>query len=109
MSVSWSLALIEYACVGPSKLPFGELMFALLMVVRRSSMFRPYLASARGLNCTRTEGRWPPEMLTTPTPGSCAIFWARRVKLKSSASMRFKVFEVTASVMIGASAGLNLA
>jgi hypothetical protein len=87
----------------------GELPFALAMVVRRSSMLSPYLASARGLNWMRTAGRCPPEMLTTPTPGSWEIFCASRVKERSSTSMSLSVSEVTASVMMGASAGLNFA
>ena len=36
-----SLALIVYARLGPSKLPFGVLTLALEIVVRRSSMLRP--------------------------------------------------------------------
>ncbi len=47
-SVSWSFALIVYERVGPSKLPFGVLTFRFEMVVRRSSRFSPYDASARG-------------------------------------------------------------
>jgi len=48
-------------------------------------------------------------MLTSPTPFSCEIFCARRVSLKSSRSVSDMLFEVTASVRIGASAGLILA
>ena len=57
----------------------------------------------------RTAGRCPPEMLTTPTPGSCETFCASRVKDRSSTSMSLSVADVTASVMMGASAGLNFA
>src|SRR5215471_1042855 len=32
----------------------------------------------------RTAGRWPPLILTRPTPGSCEIFCARRVSARSS-------------------------
>ena len=32
----------------------------------------------------RTAGRWPPLMLTRPTPGSCEIFCASRVSARSS-------------------------
>ena len=59
-SVNWSLALIVYERVGPSKLPFGVLTLRFEMVVRRSSMLRPYDASARVFACTRTAGRLPP-------------------------------------------------
>ena len=49
-------------------------------------MFSPFAASARGLICTRTAGRWPPPMLTRPTPGCCEIFCARRVSAIDSIS-----------------------
>ena len=39
--------------------------------------------SAVGLACTRIAGFWPPLMLTSPTPGSCEIFWASRVSARS--------------------------
>ena len=57
----------------------------------------------------RIAGRWPPEMLTRPTPLSCEIFCASRVSLMSSSSVSDMLLEVTASVRIGASAGLILA
>ncbi len=57
----------------------------------------------------RTDGRWPPLMLTSPTPGNCEIFCASRVSLRSSRSVSGSVVEVTASVMIGVSAGFTLA
>ena len=57
----------------------------------------------------RTAGRWPPEMLTRPTPGNCEIFCARRVSARSSTCVSGSVLEVTASVRTGASAGLTLA
>ena len=47
-------------------------------------------------------------MLTSPTPGNCEIFCASRVSAKSSTLGRGKRFEVSASVKIGASAGLVL-
>ena len=61
-----------------------------------------------GLTCTRTAGFCPPEMDTRPTPGSCEIFWANRVSAKSSTRERAIVFDVSASVRIGASAGFVL-
>src|SRR5665647_1701091 len=42
-------------------------------------MLRLLAASAFGLTCMRTAGRWPPLMLTRPTPDSCEIFCANRV------------------------------
>ena len=57
----------------------------------------------------RTAGRCPPLMLTSPTPLSCEIFWARLVSLISSSVVSGSVFDVTAMVRIGASAGLTLA
>ena len=49
------------------------------------------------------------QMLTRPMPGSCEIFWARRVSASSWTCGSGSVFEVSASVRIGASAGLTLA
>ncbi len=57
----------------------------------------------------RTAGRWPPEMLTRPTPGICEIFDASRWSAMSSTSVRGMELEVTPMVRIGASAGLILA
>jgi hypothetical protein len=57
----------------------------------------------------RTAGRWPPLMLTRPTPGCCEIFCASRVSARSSTWVSGIVFEVSARVRIGASAGLTLA
>ncbi len=108
-SVIWSLALIVDACAAPSKLPFGVLTLALPRLVRRSSIFNPYAAMARGLICTRTAGTWPPLMLTSPTPGCCEIFCASLVCPMSSTWVSGSVSEVSARVRIGASAGFTLA
>ncbi len=56
----------------------------------------------------RTAGRWPPLMLTRPTPGSCEIFCASRVSIKSCTFGSGRDFDVTASARIGASAGFTL-
>src|SRR3954466_3887432 len=48
-------------------------------------------------------------MLTSPTPESCEIFCASRVSTRSSTRARGKVFDVMASVITGASAGLDFA
>ena len=50
----------------------------------------------------------PPLILTSPTPGTCEIFCARRVSAKSCTCESGSVFELSASVRIGASAGLDL-
>ncbi len=105
---SWSLASMVDARVGPSKLPLAWLMLAAAMEVRTSSSERLYAASAFGLTWMRTAGRWPPLMLTRPTPGSCEIFCARRVSARSSSLGSGSVEEVSASVRIGVSAGLTL-
>jgi hypothetical protein len=57
----------------------------------------------------RTAGRWPPLILTSPTPLNCEIFCTRRVSARSSTWVSGIVFEVSARVRIGASAGLTLA
>ena len=56
----------------------------------------------------RTAGFCPPLMLTSPTPGSCEIFCASRVSARSSTFDSGSVLHVSASVRIGASAGLVL-
>ena len=47
-------------------------------------------------------------MLTSPMPGNCEIFCASRVSARSSTCDRGIVLDVSASVKIGASAGLDL-
>ena len=106
--LSWSLASMVDARYGPSKLPFAWLVFALAIDVRTSSSDRPYAASAFGLTWIRTAGRWPPLMLTRPTPGSCEIFCATRVSAMSCSFVSGSVFEESARVRIGVSAGLTL-
>ena len=54
---SWSLALMVYWRVGPSKLPLAELVLAALMALLTASSPRPMAASACRLACTRTAGR----------------------------------------------------
>ena len=71
-------------------------------------MFRPSAASFCRFACTRTAGRWPPEMLTRPTPESCEIFCAMRVSDRSTSWVMGSVREDTARVMTGASAGFTL-
>ena len=93
---------------GPSKAPLAWLTLAGAIAVRTSSRVSPSEDSAVGFTCTRTAGFCPPLMLTRPTPGSCEIFWARRVSAKSSTLESGSVSEVSASVRIGASAGLIL-
>ena len=92
----------------PSKAPLAWLTFACESAVRTSSRVRPYDESAVGFTWTRTAGFWPPLMLTRPTPGSCEIFWARRVSAGPRPSRAGSVSDVRASVRIGASAGLIL-
>ncbi|OIQ66892.1 hypothetical protein GALL_515350 [mine drainage metagenome] len=96
------------ARVGPSKLPLAWLTLALVIEVRKSSSDMPYAASDMGLARTRTAGRWPPLMLTRPTPETWEIFCASRVSAKSSTLISGRVREVSASVMMGASAGFTL-
>ena len=67
------------ACVGPSKLPLALLTLALPIVGAQIVDVEPEAASARRLAWMRTAGRWPPLMLTRPTPGNCEIFCASRV------------------------------
>ena len=105
---NWSLASMVDARVGPSKLPFAWLVLAFAIAVRMSSSARPSAAIAFGFTWMRTAGRWPPDRLTRPTPGSCEIFCAIRVSTRSCTFGSASVFDVTASAMIGVSAGLTL-
>jgi len=57
----------------------------------------------------RTAGRWPPLMLTRPTPVSCEIFCARVVSARSSTLEAAKDLDVSARVRIGASRGIDFA
>ena len=63
----------------PSKLPLAWLTFWLPTAVRTSSSVSPEAASATGLICTRTAGRWPPPIDTRPTPDTSDNFCASRV------------------------------
>ena len=71
-------------------------------------MLRLYDASARGFAWMRTAGRCPPAMLTSPTPGSCDTFCAMRVSTRSCTRGSGIVADITAMLMIGASAGFTL-
>jgi hypothetical protein len=48
-------------------------------------------------------------MVTRPTPGNCEIFIASRVSARSSTCGSGSESDLSASVMIGASAGFTLA
>jgi len=69
----------------------------------------PWAESWGTLAVMRTAGRWPPEMLTRPTPLSWAILFENCRSTMPSTSPRGRVLEVMAMVMTGASAGLTLA
>ena len=103
------MALIEELRVGPSKLPLAVLALAALMALRTEVSVRPKEESDWVSTWIRTAGRWPPDRVTRPTPGTWLIFCARRVSTRFCTSGRGVVSEVTASVRTGASAGLTLA
>ena len=106
--LSWSLASMVEARIGPSKLPLAPLTLAVPMAVRISSIDSPSAASADVLAWMRTAGRCPPLMLTRPMPGNCDSFCAMRVSTRSSSLGSGIVLEVIASARIGASAGFTL-
>ena len=89
-------------------MPFGWLTLAADTTSRNDSRFRLCAASACGFAWMRTAGRWPPAMLTSPTPGSCDSFCATRVSTRSCTCGNGTVFEVIASVSTGVSAGFTL-
>ena len=64
---------------------------------------------AEGLISTRTAGREAPLTVTWPMPFTCASFSPRMVEAMSYIWPRSKVSEVSAMIMMGASAGLYLA
>ena len=82
---SWSLASMREALLRPVEAALGLVdvgggdrgahVLEVEAVARRAPS---------GLAWMRTAGRWPPLMLTRPTPGSCEIFCARRVSARSS-------------------------
>ena len=54
-----------------------------MMAWRTSSSEIPYCVSAFGSSSTRTAGSDPPPTVTSPTPVTCATFWARTVEARS--------------------------
>jgi hypothetical protein len=68
----------------------------------------PYLLSAVGLTSTRTAGNELPPTVTWPTPDSCDSFCAMIVDATSYICPCVIVSDVSARIMIGASAGLTL-
>jgi hypothetical protein len=83
-------------------------MLVAATAVRTSSSVSPYAARAVGLARMRTAGRWPPLTDTSPTPETSAIFCASRVSARSSTSGSGSVFDESARVRMGASAGFTL-
>jgi hypothetical protein len=67
---NWSLAPMECASRGPSKLPFAWFTLAVASAARRSSKFNPRADISVGFTLIRTAGFCPPLMLTSPTPES---------------------------------------
>jgi hypothetical protein len=64
--------------------------------------------STVGLSSTRTAGSAEPATVTCPMPLTCDSFCARMVDAASYICARVSVSEVSATIMIGASAGLTL-
>ncbi|MCY1411841.1 hypothetical protein D9M71_272360 [compost metagenome] len=89
-------------------MPLGWLTLEALTRLRTSDRFRPLAASASGLTRMRTAWRWPPAMLTMPTPLICASFCAMRVSTRVCSLGSGMVFELMARVSTGVSAGLTL-
>ena len=78
------------------------------MAARTSSTPMPYLLSAVGLSSTRTAGSELPPTVTCPTPSTCDSFCARIVDAASYIWPCVIVSDVSARIMIGASAGFTL-
>jgi hypothetical protein len=105
---AWSSAMI-CQCRSPSSTePLGRLALAAASAARTSSSPIAYLLSAMGFSSTRTAGSEAPPTVTWPTPSAWEIFCARRVDAASYIWPRSSVSEVSARIMIGASAGFTL-
>jgi hypothetical protein len=86
----------------------GRFALVAASTVRTSSKEMPYLLSVCGSSSTRTAGSELPPTCTCPTPCSCDSFWAMMVEPASYIWPCVMVSEVSARIMIGASAGLTL-
>ena len=80
----------------------------LVMAVRTCSSEMPLAASRSGSSSTRTAGNAPPLIEAWPTPSTWESFCAITVDAASYIWPRVSVSEVSARIMIGASAGLIL-
>ncbi len=88
--------------------PFGLLALADASAARTSSRPMPYLYKTCGLSSTRTAGNVEPPMMTLPMPESWDSRCARMLLAASYIWPRVIVFDVSARIRIGASAGLTL-
>ena len=84
----------------------GWRTLAAAMEARRSSSVSPAPARASGSAWTRTAGFCRPLSVTSPTPTTCEILCARMESAWSSTAASDRDVDDTASVRIGASAGL---
>ena len=73
-----------------------------------SAKVSPIAANACGLACTRTAGRWPPLMVTKPTPATCEMRVASRVSARSCNWVSGIEGDDTAMLITGVSAGFTL-
>ena len=94
--------------VAVSIAPFGLLALAEASAARTSSSPMPYLNSAFGFSSTRTAGSAAPPMMTWPMPLICDSFCDSTLLAASYIWPRVRVFEVSARIRTGASAGLTL-
>ena len=78
------------------------------MALRTCSSEMPWAARRTGSSATRTAGRAPPFTLAWPTPSTCESFCASTVEAASYICPRVSTSEVSARIMMGASAGFTL-
>ena len=100
--------MVEDGC-GPSKPPFGPVDIGIADGGAQIVDIEAVGGERLRVEPDAHGGPSPPLIATSPTPASCAIFCASRVSAHVLESVSASVFEVTASVRIGASAGLTLA
>ena len=78
------------------------------MAPRTCSSEMPLAASRTGSSSTRTAGSAPPLTTAWPTPSTCESFCASTVEAASYICPRVRLAEVSARIMMGASAGFTL-
>src|ERR1700730_826981 len=105
--MSWPLAWMLYAVFGPFNVPVGRFTFQPAMAFCTSFNPRCSALSRSGSTWTRTAYFCDPQTLTCATPETMEMRWATTVSAYVSTYHMGSEGLVTASIMMGWSAGLN--